>query len=169
MYDLRATGVEFLMHTASSKDLEGLLTIENACFNAPWTRKHFEAELEGNRFSHIVVVPHPRPKTASPSIVAYICAWIIFEEVRFLNLAVLPDFRRRGVAQQLIQEMLRRAVQENCQRGLLEVRESNSPALNLYKSLNFKEYARRNAYYTNPSEDAILMRREPIRAVDGHA
>ncbi len=168
MHELRTTGVEFLMHAATSEDLDGLLTIENACFNAPWTRKHFEAELEGNRFSHIVAVPHPHPEADSPSLIAYICAWIIFEEVRFLNLAVLPDFRRRGIAQGLIGEMLRRADQENCQRGLLEVRESNSSALNLYKSLNFKEYARRRAYYTNPSEDAILMRREPITMGDGH-
>ena len=133
------------MYPARTKDLEALLALENACFSAPWSEKHFEAELAGNPFSHIFVVPHPHSGTASPSIIGYICAWIIFEEVRFLNLAVLPEFRRRGIAQRLIGEIMGLAIREKCHRGMLEARESNSAALRLYKSLNFKEYARRKA------------------------
>ena len=157
------------MYSATFKDLEALLALENACFTAPWTAKHFEAELQGNPFSRILAVPHPQSGSASPSIIGYICAWIIFEEVRFLNLAILPEFRRQGIAQRLIGEILGLAIHEKCHRGMLEVRESNFAAMKLYKSLNFKEYARRKAYYTNPSEDAILMSLEPIARVAENA
>ena len=152
----------FSVKSATLHDLESLVKLERACFADPWSSKHFEAELEGNKFSRIFLVPHPNIKPGSHEIIGYICAWLIFEEVRFLNLAVIPEFRRQGMAKRLIRGVLNLANEEHCQRGLLEVRESNLAAINLYKSLNFKEYARRKSYYTNPGEDAILMRVEPL-------
>ncbi len=155
--------VEFSISSATPHDLDGLLRIERTCFTAPWSEKHFVAELEGNQFSHIFAVPHPQ---RGEGLIGYICAWVVFEEVRLLNLAVLPEFRRLGIAKRLIVEVLGLANQKKCQRGLLEVRESNSAAIHLYKSLNFKEYSRRKSYYTNPVEDAILMRLEPLSEVE---
>ena len=87
---------------------------------------------------------------------------MIFEEIRFLNLAVHPQFRRQGLAKKLILQALRIGIDQGCCRGMLEVRHSNYPARKLYESFNFKEYATRNSYYTNPTEDAILMILEPI-------
>ena len=161
-------GMEFSINRAIIKDVESLLFVERACFSAPWSLKHFEAELEGNQFSHIYVVPHTQPGADSPTLIGYICAWIIFEEVRFLNVAVMPEFRRRGIAHRLIVEILELAIQEKCCRGMLEVRESNDAAIKLYKSLNFKEYAKRKSYYTNPTEDAILMSLEPVLIAGYH-
>lgn len=152
---------DWLMRSATVADLEELVSLEEVCFAAPWSRKSFEAELHGNPFSHILVVPGSMGTSSIP-LLAYICVWVIFEEIRFLNLAVHPQFRRRGLAKQLILQALRLGVDQGCSKGMLEVRHSNQVARTLYESLNFKEYATRNAYYTNPTEDAILMSLEPI-------
>ena len=146
---------------ATVADLEALLKLEKVCFAVPWSRKSFEAELNGNQFSHILVVPGSRETWEIP-LLAYICVWVVFEEIRFLNLAVHPNFRRRGLARQLILQALRIGINQGCCRGMLEVRHSNSAAKTLYESFNFTEYATRNSYYTNPTEDAILMILEPI-------
>jgi polysaccharide biosynthesis protein PslH len=72
-------------------------------------------------------------------------------EVEVLNLAVDPAFRRRGIATRLLQGL-------RCQRVFLEVRESNKVALSLYRKLGFGEIGRREKYYDDPVETAIVMR-----------
>jgi len=152
---------DWVMRAATVADLEVLVSLEEVCFAVPWSRKSFEAELHGNPFSQILVVPGAMGASGIP-ILAYICVWVIFEEIRFLNLAVHPQVRRRGLAKHLILQALRIGVEQGCCRGMLEVRRSNQTARTLYESFNFKEYATRNSYYTNPTEDAILMILEPI-------
>jgi len=76
------------------------------------------------------------------------------DEREILNLAVAPDFRRKGVARALLDsafEGFRGSV-------FLEVRESNLVAQEFYKSLGFKELSRRTGYYDNPAETAIVMK-----------
>jgi [ribosomal protein S18]-alanine N-acetyltransferase len=150
-----------MIRSATVADLEDLVNLEERCFSVPWSKKSFEAELNGNQFSRILVVPGSMKASDIP-LLAYICVWVIFEEIRFLNLAVHPQFRRQGLAKRLILEALRIGIDQGCCRGMLEVRHSNQMAKRLYESLFFKEYAIRNSYYTNPTEDAILMMLEPI-------
>jgi ribosomal-protein-alanine acetyltransferase len=76
------------------------------------------------------------------------------DEHEILNLAVLPAARRQGVARQLLTSGLAHG------KGLwfLEVRESNRAALRLYESMGFKATGRREAYYYEPPEAAIVMK-----------
>ena len=76
------------------------------------------------------------------------------EEREILNLAVVPDFRWKGVARALLDSTLRAF------RGcfFLEVRESNAVAQEFYKSLGFKELSKRRGYYESPPETAIVMK-----------
>jgi [ribosomal protein S18]-alanine N-acetyltransferase len=75
-------------------------------------------------------------------------------EAELLNLAVAPDFRRKGIARALVQAFAR------TQKGaiFLEVRESNQAARNLYKSLGFQEVGVRSRYYERCPESAIVMK-----------
>jgi len=75
-------------------------------------------------------------------------------EFEILNLAVAPEFRRHGIARQLLDALLR----EYCGSFYLEVRESNNVAQICYKSLGFQPVARRPGYYATPSEAAIVMK-----------
>jgi len=150
-----------VIRLAMLPDLDGLVSLEQLCFTVPWSRKSFEAELQGNSFSQILVIPGPGDQPEIP-LLAYICVWVIFEEIRFLNLAVHPQFRGQGLAKQLILQALCVGSAQGCCRAMLEVRDSNQTARKLYEFFKFKEYGKRNSYYTNPSEDAILMILEPI-------
>lgn len=158
--DLNATNSkQWTIQAATLEHLDALVELEAACFSVPWSRKSFEAELAGNQFSRVRMISHPDNKI---DVIGYICAWIVFEEIRFLNVAVHPTFRRQGIARRLIREVLCLGAEAGCCRGLLEVRATNIFARNLYESFHFHAHATRKFYYTNPTEDAILMTLEPL-------
>ena len=77
-----------------------------------------------------------------------------------MNIAVHPQCRRQGVAQELVERLVA-ALKENDVTCLtLEVRASNEPAKALYGKLGFQQVGRRANYYRNPKEDALILRRE---------
>jgi ribosomal-protein-alanine acetyltransferase len=87
------------------------------------------------------------------------------DESELLNLVVAPEFRRKGLARALLQELLTsRGISgeaEACPGTgslYLEVRESNRAARNLYKSMGFQEVNIRPEYYQSPLEAAIVMK-----------
>lgn len=149
---------------ATAEALDEVLAIEQACFSAPWTRKMLAAELSGNPFAHFLLAKCPDLRSGSLVIAGYFCFWILFEEVRLMNLAVLAPFRRQGIATRLICTALRTGLERKANRAMLEVRASNQEALTLYRGLGFCETARRTRYYTHPDEDAVLMEMAPLQA-----
>ena len=77
-----------------------------------------------------------------------------------MNVAVHPDFRRKGIAEALVNTLVEelKAIDSHCL--MLEVRASNVPAISLYEKLGFREVGRRKNYYRNPREDALILRKE---------
>lgn len=143
--------------------LGDILTIEEACFSAPWTRKMLEAEFSGNPFAHFLVARQQgEGEGRAGAIVGYLCYWIVFEEVRLMNLAVIQSMRHRGIARSLVRTALETGLAHSAHRAVLEVRASNHAAQCLYQSLNFRRVAVRPKYYNNPMEDAVLMELDPI-------
>jgi ribosomal-protein-alanine N-acetyltransferase len=147
---------------ATLEDLEGIIKIEQVSFTTPWSRKSFEAELQGNEFSVTLAARSEVSPEHNKLLVGYICFWLVFDELRFLTLAVTSKLRRRGIASKLVARAIDLGFAKGTQRGLLEVRESNQAAQALYRKLGFKVYAKRKSYYTNPDEDAILMSLDPL-------
>jgi ribosomal-protein-alanine N-acetyltransferase len=148
---------------ATVGSLSEILQIEEACFSAPWTRKMLEAELSGNPFAHFLVARQEREAGASAeAIIGYLCYWIVFEEVRLMNLAVIESMRHRGVAKSLVRTALQIGLSQSAHRAVLEVRASNEAAQRLYKGFGFCQTAIRPKYYANPVEDAVLMELDPI-------
>jgi ribosomal-protein-alanine N-acetyltransferase len=148
---------------ATMADLSDILKIEEACFSAPWTRKMLEAEMSGNQFAHFLVARHNAEERSTPAaIVGYLCFWIVFEEVRLMNLAVIESMRHRGIARSLVATALQTGISQSAVRAVLEVRSSNRGAQALYRNLGFQHVSIRPKYYSNPLEDAVLMELEPI-------
>ena len=79
-----------------------------------------------------------------------------------MNLAVHPDHRREGVGEELARWVLGMGQEKGCRIAMLEVRESNHPARQLYEKLGFKVTAVRPGYYRDPKEDALVMLIEPL-------
>lgn len=148
---------------ATADMLSDIVRLEEACFSAPWTRKMLEAELTGNQFAHFRVAVRCEKETTTESIIGYHCFWIVFEELRLMNLAVRASMRREGIGQALALEAVRIAVGLAASRAVLEVRASNEAAQGLYRKLGFVPISTRRQYYVNPTEDAVIMELAPLR------
>jgi ribosomal-protein-alanine N-acetyltransferase len=154
---------EWIIEPATVEALPDILHIEEACFSAPWTRKMLEAELSGNPFAHFLLAKQVSPgDVSSVSIVGYLCFWVVFEEVRLMNLAVIETMRHKGIARALIMQALEVGLAQAARCAVLELRASNHAAHALYRSLGFRDVTTRPTYYTNPIEDALLMELDPI-------
>ena len=129
--------------------------LEKICFSRPWSRKMLAEELD-NECAAFLVAEDPVTK----EVVGYAGLLVMADEGYITNVAVFPEYRRRGVAGQII------AVFDNFARGnrlaflTLEVRPSNAAAIALYKGFGFEEVGRRRNYYDLPKEDALILTKE---------
>ena len=139
-------------------DLDGILAVDAESFLRPWTREMYEAELRNAAVTRIYFV------RADGRIVGYCAAWHLPGEVHINNLAILPAFRRRGLARLLLDHVLRDAAIAGHPRATLEVRRSNFSARQLYEGLGFAVRGVRPDYYSDPVEDALVLWRDPAGA-----
>lgn len=91
------------------------------------------------------------------AVVGMLVLWKILDEAHIATVAVHPQFRRLGIARQLIEKSLNEAAMEGATSALLEVRAGNNGAIKLYDELGFTVAGRRPRYYKDNNEDAILM------------
>lgn len=124
----------------------------------------FEAELSHNPFGRFLTARFdPDGGARKGDLVGYMCYWLVFDELRLMNLAVEPSMRRRGIASDLVGHMLSVGRESGAVRAVLEVRASNVAALSLYERVGFRQVALRRRYYTDPVEDAVLLGMEPLQ------
>ena len=83
--------------------------------------------------------------------------WMIVDEAHIATLATHPEARRQGVAKQLLVKALETAYAEGARTALLEVRAGNEAAQSMYRKFGFEEVGRRERYYKDNHEDAVLM------------
>ena len=81
-------------------------------------------------------------------------------EADMMNIAVSSKFRRMGIAQELVERLVKLLREKDVYSLTLEVRASNEPAKALYGKLGFEPVGRRPNYYRNPKEDALILRKE---------
>ena len=147
-----------LLRRARESDLPAILGIERVSFTDPWSRSSFTALLEQPRVYFVVALD------TGGTLLGYTIAWFVLDEAELANLAVAPDARGRGIGTLLLRGALEAVAARGCTSMYLEVRASNVPALALYTSHGFVEISRRKAYYKKPIEDALVLRRTPLRA-----
>lgn len=127
--------------------------LEKICFSDPWSENSIAFELE-NKLAHWLVAQE------GEMVAGYIGSQTVMGETDMMNVAVHPDFRRRGIAEALVKRLVEdlQAMESHCL--TLEVRASNAPAIALYEKLGFSQIGRRKNYYRNPREDALILRKE---------
>jgi ribosomal-protein-alanine N-acetyltransferase len=91
------------------------------------------------------------------TVVGYGGMWFIIDEAHVTNIAVHPDYRQRKIGEMIVQEMIKTAKENGINGMTLEVRVSNTAAINLYKKLGFVDYGIRKGYYADTGEDALIM------------
>jgi [ribosomal protein S18]-alanine N-acetyltransferase len=149
-----------ILEPGTVQHLDAIMRVEESSFSEPWTRRMFEVELTDNPFARFLTAHIENAAQPPHSLVGYVCFWIVFEELRMMNLAVAPHVRHRGIGRWLLQQALTMGREQGARRALLEVRISNQPAVALYEYVGFSRSGVRTKYYTNPIEDAVLMELE---------
>lgn len=136
-------------------DLEAVLEIQNTIRTiAGWRGRDYERLAADSQGTILVAESEAR---MLPEIVGFSAFYRIERESELWNVAVRPSHRRQGIARALLREGCRRLAESGVRRVLLEVRESNLPAVELYYSLGFELLGRRKEYYLNPKEDALVL------------
>jgi ribosomal-protein-alanine N-acetyltransferase len=139
----------------SPEEIDTILTIEQASFTNPWTREMYVAELKNRGVSFFY-----RARAADGRVVGFCSFWRVLDELHINNLAVVPEWRRQGVASALLTFVVAEGRRLGARRAMLEVRRSNEAALYLYERFGFTVMGVRSNYYTNPVEDALVLWRE---------
>jgi ribosomal-protein-alanine N-acetyltransferase len=139
----------------SEADIDQVHEIESRVFSDPWSKKAFQSDLASS-----IALPHVA--LFENKVAGYICLYRVGDEIQIGNIAVSPDFHRRGIGTKLMEFILVLAAEQKRSLLVLEVRQSNEVACKLYEKFGFKVAGRRRLYYRQPMEDALIM----IRGVD---
>lgn len=130
--------------------VDGIIEIENESFAIPWSRASVEKELSNNLAIYVVAMEDDK-------VVGYGGMWHIVNEGHITNIAVHKDYRRKGIGNAIINKLSEIAVDKEMIGLTLEVRKSNTPALELYQKNGFKLEGIRPEYYEDNKEDAYIM------------
>jgi [ribosomal protein S18]-alanine N-acetyltransferase len=144
----------FILRPMTAADLPKVMEIEQVAFRNPWSQELLRREL-GHDWSTILVAEEPGPR--GMVLLGFVIFWVVHDELHLLNVATAPEHRRRGVARAVLQAALDGGRQKRCALATLEVRRSNSAALELYRSFGFRPVGIRPNYYVDEGEDAIVM------------
>lgn len=137
----------------SQQHIAQVAALERLCFSMPWSENSIAAELSNPLSVWVVAVD-------GDTVAGYVGSQTVMGEADMMNIAVLPDYRRQGVAQQLVLVLINKLKAMDAYRLTLEVRASNAPAIELYDKLGFVQVGCRPNYYSNPKEDALILRKE---------
>ena len=148
-------------------DVPQVLEIDRLSFPLPWSASSYRHELTDNPAAYFLVALEPPAvhwydrwlwwRAAPRAVVGYVGCWLIVDEVHISTLAVHPQWRGRGLGEQLLQAVFQRAAQTQMTLVTLEVREGNLIAQRLYRKHGFDVVGRRKRYYRDNHEDALLM------------
>ena len=134
----------------SAADAAAAAEIEKACFSSPWSEATLAAELSNPMNDFFGAFDEG-------ALCGYIGGQTVAGETSVFNIGVMPAFRRKGAAKALAERFIAE-VKPKTDVIFLEVRPSNLPAISLYEKAGFVFCGIRKNYYTNPAENALLMR-----------
>lgn len=129
-----------------------IAALEGLCFPDPWSEKSVASELENDLSLWLVA-------TEGDRVIGYVGSQTVLGQTDMMNVAVHPDYRRRGIAEGLILALVAELKARDSHSLTLEVRFSNTPAQALYEKLGFTQVGLRKNYYRNPKEDACILQK----------
>ena len=137
----------------TENDLVEIMMIEGACFSPPWTEAQLKSELRSDDAFFAAA-------RCGGRIAGFCIMHMAGDQGELYQIAVHPDFRRRGIGELLLRRGVSWVEEKNGESAFLEVRAGNEPALRLYSRAGFERIGVRKKYYTGPVEDAVIMVRK---------
>ncbi|MDR3120070.1 MAG: ribosomal protein S18-alanine N-acetyltransferase [Clostridiales bacterium] len=142
----------FFITPANAEHIPEICLIERQSFSTPWSAASFQKEFSDGLAHYFVALSE-----GGGDVVGYCGYWSIVGEAHITNVAVRPDFRRRGVARALLSAMLADIAARGHTAATLEVRDGNSAAICLYEGFGFYHAGVRKNYYQKEKKDALIM------------
>ena len=142
-----------MIRKVRKEDFEQVYEIEKTCFVDPYPREQLEYEFSSNPVNVILVAEE------DSKVIGFIDFMITFNSATIVQVAVLPEYRGRHIATNLLKEMentFPKDVEDIVESITLEVRTSNEPAINLYKKDGYEPIVIKKHYYAD-GEDALDM------------
>ena len=127
--------------------------LEQLCFSSPWSVNAIAGELTNPLSCWLVAVDGGK-------VCGYVGSQAVLGEADMMNIAVEPACRRQGIARQLVEQLIAELKNAKNYQLTLEVRASNTPAISLYAQMGFQQVGIRPRYYSKPTEDALILRKE---------
>lgn len=144
----------FTVRPMEESDLEVVMYLENTCFIAPWGLKELNYEINDNPVSNLWVI-----ESSMYGVAGFVDYWITFDSATICQICVNPVFRKKGLASQMMSELIKDCKANKVRNITLEVREHNESAIRLYERFGFKKILLKEKYYTN-GDNAIYMVKE---------
>lgn len=145
---------DFKIDILDSAQLDDVFELERLTFSDAWSPSSLISSFESPHSLFFAATD-----LASGELLGYSIVYCLSGEAEILNIAVSDYERGRGIGSVLMQAMIDGATARGCEIFLLEVRESNIPAIALYEKFGFLTIGRRKNYYVKPTEDALIMQR----------
>ena len=127
--------------------------LEMVCFSDPWSENSIASELHNPLSLWLVAMD-------GDALAGYVGSQAVMGEADMMNIAVAPNYRRQGIAGELVNRLVEALSADGNHSLALEVRESNQAAISLYHKLGFTQVGFRPGYYRNPKEGALILRKE---------
>jgi ribosomal-protein-alanine N-acetyltransferase len=137
-------------------DVERVMRVEHEVYEFPWTEKIFSDCIRVGYYCWLAL--------QRQNIVGHAVISVSAGESHMLNLSIAREYQRRGFGKEFIEFLIQQAQAKQAQTMLLEVRPSNTAAINCYNSAGFNEIGLRKDYYPAPEgrEDALLFARHIV-------
>lgn len=144
----------YTIRTLTMEDIDQVCALEEMVFSMPWQRDAFIEMVENEDALYLVV-----EEKNNPGIVIAACGMRhIVGEGDISNVVVHPEYRKRGIARQMLAELIKLGEQKfGIEAYTLEVRKSNEDAIHLYEYHGFVQEGIRKNFYEKPTEDALIM------------
>jgi len=146
----RTDGLKVEVAEMGKEHLAEVVQIEFDSFSSPWTSSIFQKVLRDDKTRSIVAL-------AGGRVVGYAVFWVIGDFAELGDIAVKAEYRGMGIGDMLLEGVIDICKIVGVRSLFLEVRESNAVALRLYEKKGFTEITKRERYYTDPEEDAIVL------------
>lgn len=141
-----------MISTCDESLAKKLEEIENAIFATAWPSETIKYKINNREFKYWTY-------KKNDELIAYLGIQFINDFIEVLGIGVVPQYRQRGIAKELMNELIKFFDQSSYLKILLEVRESNVTAQNLYTNFGFNKISKRKNYYKNEDADIYLKER----------
>ncbi len=131
--------------------LDACINLDQKSLKGLWTKSQWEKELTHPKRICLGII-----ETETKKLLGVCSSWLIIDELHITFIAIDPTHQRKGLGKYLLSALIKRSISLRTKQILLEVRDTNTPAKALYKSMGFKTIGNRSNFYKDGG-DALLL------------